>query len=190
MVDAIKQLREIAKRCACGQPLHEDLSRWLAECLERFLAHQAESIEEALGIQSMRGGIPWWREEAIRQRDALLRLLALRHFSGLSLTRRSREIYLLARRYAETAWRFDRNLPAMPDRYRHKPQELLFQAFRLAAPMPVCERHLRTILQGLEQAKDVVKEIEEALKQCGLLVSGAMRSIEGDRDDGLPANGS
>ncbi|HEX6118304.1 MAG TPA: hypothetical protein VFZ03_02560 [Dongiaceae bacterium] len=178
MVDAIKQLREIAKRCASGQPLREDLSRWLADSLDRFLAHRADSIEDALGIHSMRGGIPWWREEAIRQRDALLRLLALRHFANLSLTRKSREICRLARRYAETAWRFDRELPAMPDRYRDKPQELLFQAFRLAAPMPVCERHLRTILQGLEQANDVVKEIEDALRQCGLLVSEAMRSIE------------
>jgi hypothetical protein len=185
MVDAIKQLREVAKRCASGQPLREDLSRWLAESLERFLAHQAESMEEALGIQSLRGGIPWWREEAIRQRDALLRLLALRHFAELSLTQKSREICRLARRYAETAWRFDRDLAAMPDRYRDKPQELLFRAFRLAAPMPVCERHLRTILGGLEQAKDVVKEIEEALRQCGLLVSEAMKGIDGDREQGL-----
>jgi len=189
MVDAIKQLREIAKRCASGQPLHEDLSRWLAECLERFLAHQAESIEVALGILPMRGGIPWWREEAIRQRDALLRLLALRHFADLSLTQKSREIYRLSRRYAETAWRFDRELPAMPDRYRDKPQELLFRAFHLAAPMPVCERHLRTILQGSEQPKDVVKEMEVALRQCGLLVSETMRSIEDSPDQGLQAKG-
>jgi hypothetical protein len=190
MVDAIKQLREVAKYCASGQPLQRDLSRWLAECLDRFLAHQADSIEEALGIQPMRGGIPWWREEAIRQRDALLRLLALRHFANLSLTRKSREICRLARRYAETAWRFDRNLPAMPDRYRGKPQELLFQAFRLAAPMPVCERHLRTILQGLEPAKDVVAEIEEALRQCGLLVSEVVYRIEDGGDDRLEAEGS
>jgi len=187
MVDAIKQLREIAKRCARGQPLHEDLSRWLAQSLERFLDHQVQSIEEALGIQAMRGGVPWWREEAIRQRDALLRLLALRHFADLSLTQKSREICRLARRYAETAWRFDRDLPAMPDRYRHKPQELLFQAFRLAAPMPVCERHLRTILQGLEQAKDAVKkEIEDMLRQWGLLVSEAMQRMDRDVDDQRP----
>lgn len=189
MVDAIRQLREIAMRCASGQPLREDLSRWLAESLERFLGHQAESIEEALGIQSMRGGIPWWREEAIRQRDALLRLLALRHFPNLSLTQKSREICRLARRYAETAWRFDRDSPAMPDRYRDKPQELLFQAFRLPAPMPVCERHLRTILGGLEQASEVMTEIEQALSQCGLLVSGAMKGIESDDDEALPAKG-
>lgn len=186
-MDAIKRLREIAKRCTSGQPLQEDLSHWLGERLERFLAHQVESIEEAMGIQPMRGGIPWWREEAIRQRDALLRLLALRFFADLSLTQKSRQICRLARRYAETAWRFDRNLSAMPDRYRHKPQELLFQAFRLAAPMPVCERHLRTILQGLEQAKDVVKDIEGALRQCGVIVSEAMWNIDGSKDDGLPA---
>jgi hypothetical protein len=138
----------------------------------------------------MRGGIPWWREEAIRQRDALLRLLAVRHFASLSLTQKSREIYRLARRYAETAWRFDRDLPTMPDRYRDKPQELLFKAFRLAAPMPICERHLRTILQGLEQAKDVVKDVEEALRQCGVLVSGAMHGIGGEGDEALQGKGS
>jgi len=60
----------------------------------------------------------------------------------------------------------------MPDRYRHQPQELLFQAFRLAAPMPVCERHLRAILQGLEQAKDVEQGVEEALG-CPSLMGGA-----------------
>lgn len=189
MVDAIKQLREIAKRCASGEPLHEDLSRWLADSLERFLGRQVVSIEEALGIPPMRGGIPWWREEAIRQRDALLRLLALRHFADLSVTQKSREICRLARRYAETAWRFDRDLHAMPDRYRDKPQELLFQAFRLAAPMPVCERHLRTILSGLEQAKDVARQVEEALRQCGLLVSEAIKSIDGDGDEHLTAEG-
>ncbi|MGH6893591.1 MAG: hypothetical protein ACREEP_15175 [Dongiaceae bacterium] len=183
MVDAIKQLREIAKRCATGQPLREDLSQWLADCLQSFLTHRATTIEEALGIQSMRGGVPWWREEAIRQRDALLRLIALRHFADLTVTQKSREICRLARRYADSAWRFDRDRKDMPDRYRNTPLELLFRAFRLAAPMPVCERHLRTILGGLEQAKDVIKEIERALRECGVFVSEAMKSIEGRCDE-------
>ncbi len=178
MVRAVERLQEIAQRCARGQPLREDLSRWLAECLDRFLAHRAATIEEALGIPSLRGGVPWWREEAIRKRDALLRVLALRHFAGLTITERSREICRLARRYAESAWQLDRGREEMPQRYRNTPLELLFRAFRLSAPMPVSERHLRTILSGLEHAKDVAKEIESALRQCGLFVSEAMRTFE------------
>ena len=188
MVRAVERLREIVERCASGQPLREDLSRWLADSLGQFLEHQAASIEEALGIQSFRGGVPWWREEAIRKRDALLRILALRHFSELTVTQMAREIYRLACRYAESAWRFDRDREMMPERYRDTPLELLFRAFRQAAPMPVSERHLRTILGGLAEVKDVAKEIENAFRQCGLLVSETIKSIEARREDALQAD--
>lgn len=190
MVRAVERLREIVERCATGQPLREDLSRWLADSLGRFLEHQAATIEEALGIQPLHGGVPWWREEAIRKRDALLRILALRHFSGQTVTQMAREVYRLACRYAESAWRFDRDREEMPDRYRDTPLELLFRAFRLAAPMPVSERHLRTILGGLAEVKDVAKEIENAFRQCGLMVSETMKSIEASCEELLPADGS
>jgi hypothetical protein len=180
MVRAVERLREIVESCASGQPLHSDLSRWLADGLSRFLAHQATTIEEALGVQSMRGGVPWWREEAIRKRDALLRVLALQYFTDKTVTQMAREIYRLACRYAESAWRFDRNRDVMPPQYRGTPQEWLFRAFRLSATMPVSERHLRTILGGLAQVKDFAKEIESALRESG---PPGQRS---DQNDGAP----
>ena len=166
MVSAIQQLREVAMLCAAGQPLRSDLSRWLAESLDRFLSHRATTVEQALGILSARGGIPWWREEAIRQRGALLRQLAVCHFSELSVTRKSKEICRLAHRYATSAWRFDRDRDEMPGRYVGTPLELLFKAFRLSAPMPISERHLRTILGGLEAMKTIAVPIAEFLTQC------------------------
>jgi hypothetical protein len=190
MVRAVERLREIAERCATGQPLREDMSRWLADGLGRFLEHQVATIEEALGIRSLRGGVPWWREDAIRKRDALLRVLALRYFANLTVTQMAREIYRMACRYAESAWRFDRDREEMPARYRDTPFELLFRAFRLAAPMPVSERHLRTILGGLAGVQDVAKEIENVVRQCGLLVSETMKSIEGGYDEEPHASGS
>lgn len=191
MVRAVERLREIMEHCASGRPLREDLSRWLADSLGRFLEHQVASIEEALGIQSLRGGVPWWREEAIRKRDALLRVLALRHFSDLTVTQMAREIYRLACRYAESAWRFDRDREEMPVRYRNTPLELLFRAFRLAAPMPISERHLRTILGGLAEVKDVAKEIDAALRQCGMLVSETIKAIEANFEEApQPENSS
>jgi hypothetical protein len=155
MLSAIEQLGEIARRCKEGQPLTQELSAWLAKGLEEFLTRHAGSLEEALGMHAVRGGMPWWREAANRQRDEALRALAARHFGRLSMTASAERIACLASRYASSAWRFDRGRPGMPESYHGTPNEHLWLAFKSGAPMPIGERQLRTILNTGRRAGDI-----------------------------------
>jgi hypothetical protein len=146
MLAEVNNLREIARRCLSGEPLDDGLSLWLGDSLRRFLDHRCHSVDEALGLHFSRGGIPWWREEAIRMRDAALRELALRFCGDLSVSAQARQVQLLSVRYGAAAWRFDRDHHSMPDFYAGTAKELLWRAFASGAPMPLCERRLREIL--------------------------------------------
>ncbi|MDF2765280.1 MAG: hypothetical protein K0S81_2274 [Rhodospirillales bacterium] len=146
MLSAIANLRLVAKCCREGQRLEGDLANWLGQGLETFLNHRARSLHEALGLRVPKGGVPWWREEAIRQRDAALRQLASLYLCGLSASGKAREIERLARRYAATAWRFDRTREDMPREYSGKAQQWIWIAFKSGAPMPLGQRQLRQIL--------------------------------------------
>jgi hypothetical protein len=148
MLGTIEQLREVARRCKEGQPLPGELSAWLGAALEAFLAHNVATLDEALGICNLRGGVPWWREAANRRRDSALRTLAETWLPDLSLTARANRIVLLANRYACGPWRFDRDRVDMPENYRGSSAEQLWLAFKSGAPMPIGERHLRTILSS------------------------------------------
>lgn len=90
--------------------------------------------------------MPWWREEALRERDAALRALAEGHLVDLSPAAQSRRIHELSRRYAAASWRFDRGRAAMPVHYTGTVYEQLWRAFKAGAAMPICDRQLRTIL--------------------------------------------
>lgn len=147
MMRSIEDLKEIARRCRVGQPLGEDLSKWLAGSLEEFLTHRAHTVDDALGLRTSRGGVPWWRREALRRRNECLRQLASSYFARLGVTEQAHRIYQLARRYASSAWRFDRALEEMPPAYIGTPTELLWRAFKSGAAMPVGERQLRSILK-------------------------------------------
>lgn len=146
MLREIANLRLVAKCCREGQRLEGELARWLGEGLESFLNHRARSLQEALGLRMPKGGVPWWREEAIRQRDAALRQLAKVYLCGLSVAGKAREIERLARRYAASAWRFDRQRQEMPREYAGKVQQWIWIAFKSGAPMPLGQRQLRQIL--------------------------------------------
>lgn len=146
MLRTIQNLREIAQSCRLGAPLDGKLAVWLGDSLEQFLAHRAASIDEALGLRAPRGGIPWWREEAMRRRDSLLREFAAAWYSGCSVCAAARQIRVLSLRYAASAWRFDQADDAMPEHYRSTPKEWIWRIFKSGAPMPIGERHLRTIL--------------------------------------------
>lgn len=143
---AIKNLRQIVERCHQGQPLDEELSEWLVSSISLFLNHTCKTVDEALGLKSPQGGVPWWREEAIRRRDDSLRKLAHRFYEGFAPSGRAKEIRTLADRYAATSWRFDRERSDMPANYLDTPKELLWQAFKSGATMPIGERQLRNIL--------------------------------------------
>lgn len=146
MLSTIDNLREVARRCMSGEPLSDDLARWLGSSLEQFLVRRCRTIEDAFGLRSPRGGVPWWLEEAMRRRDAALRDLAGHFFSALSLTARAKQIHALAVRYGASSWLRDHERESMPSAYRGNANEWLWRAFKSGAPMPICERQLRHIL--------------------------------------------
>lgn len=142
----VDRLRDIARRCQAGQPLDPGHSLWLAKALNDYLEKATDSLEEAMGLRYGRGGMPWWREAAMRERDAALRTLAETYFCELSTCARSRQIATLAKRYDASAWRIDRDRDEMPEHYAGKPQELLWRAFKSGATMPLGERQVRNIV--------------------------------------------
>jgi hypothetical protein len=142
------RLEEIARRCQTGEPLHPDHSCWLGEAIDSYLGRTATSLEEALGLRYGRGGVPWRREKALRERDAALRELADEFFADLSICKRSDEIATLALRYGASAWRHDCDGRDMPESYAGTPREYLWRAFRSGAAMPLSERQVRNIVSG------------------------------------------
>ena len=146
MTTTIDRLRNVSSLCRQGTPLPPDLAGWLATGIDRFLGREARDLDGALGLIQAQGGIPWWREDAIRRRDAALRLLWQAVCPEAGITARARRIAELLRRYAGSTWRRDRARIAMPDEYSGTAHELLWHAFKTGAAMPLGERQLRTIL--------------------------------------------
>ncbi len=146
MLANIETLYAIHTRCADGLPLTPDLRSWLASSLDRYLGHTCDNLNEAFGVIQGHGGVPWWRERAIRERDAALRALSCGHYRDISVYSRAKAIAAISRRYQTTCWPRDRQLEEMPEHYRGTPKEHLWRAFRSEAKMPVSERRLRTLL--------------------------------------------
>ncbi len=142
------RLEEIARRCQAGEPLPPDHSNWLGAAIDSYLDKATGSLEEALGLRYGRGGVPWWREKELRERDDALRKLAETFFADLGICKRSAEIAKLALRYGASAWRHDRAGRDMPKTYANTPHEYLWRAFRSGAAMPLSERQVRNILGG------------------------------------------
>lgn len=142
----LSALRDIARRCLAAEPLTSEQLQLLGVSLARFIERDCPSIEDALGLKLPRGGVPWWREEAIRTRNAALRQLAARFYAGRTASAQARQIWLVTSRYAGSTWRFDRERDEMPAAYAATEKQYIWIAFASRAPMPVCERHLRTIL--------------------------------------------
>jgi hypothetical protein len=140
----ISYLRAVCQRCLRDS---DPQLRWLGNALNDFLTLRCASVDEALGLRFPRGGMPWWREEATRQRDAALRQLAALHFPSLAVTAQARAVCTVSTRYAAAGWRHDRNREAVPPHYTGTPHEFLWQAFASGAPMPLRQRQLRHILQ-------------------------------------------
>ena len=146
MLPEVRSLREIVRCCQMGEPLDAELSRWLATSVQSFLEHRIPSVHEALGLRGPKGGVPWWLEEGLRERNAALRRLAEGFHRGTPVSRQARLVRTTAVRYAASAWLRDRTAAEMPDHYRGTAKEWLWRAFKSRAPMPVGERQLRTIL--------------------------------------------
>ncbi|MGE0734701.1 MAG: hypothetical protein AB7G15_18270 [Alphaproteobacteria bacterium] len=146
MLESIENIRTIARLCHSNEPLPDALSAWLAASLQQFLDQRCQSMNDAFGIRNGRGGVPWWMEARIRVRDTALRRLGCDFFADHSISARTTRIRQLTLRYAASAWRHDRNHPAMPQHYHGTPHELIWQAFKSGAMMPLAERQLRKIL--------------------------------------------
>jgi|SRR5262245_3682775 len=146
MPGAISNLREIARICLAGQRMEAELAAWLGKALSDYLDHRAASLQDALGLRMPKGGVPWWREEAMRRRDEALRELARLHFPQLSVAAQARRIGELARRYGAASWRFDRALSECPRNLVGTQLEQIWRAFKAGAPLPLGERQLRQIL--------------------------------------------
>lgn len=151
MLIAIERLQRISERCREGRPLEAELAGWFGQCLATFLERGASSFDEAFGLASRHGGVPWWKQMQIRERDDALRALAANLAADASLRARAQEIERLAVRYAASAWRIDRDKGRMPDSYAGTPREQLWRAFRSGAPMPLGERQIRNILVAGER---------------------------------------
>ncbi|MEE8173657.1 MAG: hypothetical protein V3T62_12075 [Alphaproteobacteria bacterium] len=148
MLQTIDHLRQIKQRCMAGEPLEAQQSEWLGDALAHFLDRRCTSMDDALGLRFGQGGMPWWREEANRLRDAALREIAQTYMQGLTKSAQARQIALLGLRYAASAWRFDHTSEDMPAHYQSTVKQPLWQAFRSGATMPIGERQLRNILVG------------------------------------------
>jgi hypothetical protein len=146
---AIERLREVSYLCERGEPMDDELAAWFGNWLKQLLERGATTFEEAFGLPSCRGGMPWWKEARVRQRDAALRALARRLPAEFSVGARAREIHTRAVRYAASAWRNDQRGADMPRTYAGTERELLWRAFRSGAPMPLGERQLRNIIGGV-----------------------------------------
>lgn len=146
MPTTVAKLREIQARCLGDQPLSDELARWLGVSLERFLERECQTLDEALGLSFPQGGVPWWREEAIRRRDAALRDLAAFICRDQCVAAKARLVNSLSVRYAASAWRFDREREVMPAHYEGTARACIWRAFKSGAVMPIGERRLRTIL--------------------------------------------
>ena len=146
VIAEIERLRRASGRLMAGDPLERDLADWLGTALQGFLSRRHRTVEEALGLRFAHGGVPWWREEAIRVRDAALRELGERFFPGISPHAQARRVCTLATRYAASAWRHDRDGENLPDRYLGTAKEYLWRAFASGAAMPIGERQLRNVL--------------------------------------------
>lgn len=169
MLMVIENLRAVAQCFREGAAVPADLAAWLERSLRQFLDHRCASIDEALGLRFPRGGVPWWLEEAMRIRDEALREL-VRRFGGGMDGAPAASIHTLSERYAAINWIADRERPAMPQRYRDTPAELLWRAFKSGAPMPLSERRLRSILVG---AREYPRPAAGApLAACAPLVPG------------------
>ena len=142
----IEKLRRISRRLLAGEPLDLDHSEWLGSALQGFLQRKHPTTDDALGLRFAQGGVPWWREEAIRKRDAALRELGERFFPGISPHAQAQRICTLATRYAASAWRHDRDGEHLPSRYGGTAKEYLWRAFASGAAMPIGERQLRNVL--------------------------------------------
>jgi hypothetical protein len=151
MLGTIQSLRLAAEKFAAGQLPDPRLLHWLAASLQAYVDHRAPSLEEAMGIRRCKGGMPWWKEEAVRARNHALREICRMVAHDEPLAEQVRKVGHAINRYGVGRWRFDRHLEAIPQTYLGRVEEWLWHAYRSGAPLPLGVRQLRTILAVAEK---------------------------------------
>ena len=148
MLTTIQALSEIRLCCEEQRAIPEDLQPWLGDAIGKFLDKNCCDLDEAFGLRRERGGVPWWLERGIRERDKALREFAVTQFGSQEISAQARLIEEMARRYETTSWTRDAAKSTMPRHYSGTPRQYLWRAFRSGARMPISARHLRNILRN------------------------------------------
>jgi hypothetical protein len=148
MYHAICRLRTLRAVLREEAALDDQTAEWAWTGLSRFLDRRSATLDEAFELKAPPGGVPWWREEAIRERDEALRAIATIECAAASASQRARRVDALVRRYALGSWPVDAAAGVMPEGYRGSAREHLWRAFQSGAPLPLGDRQMRTILSG------------------------------------------
>jgi hypothetical protein len=124
---------------------HPDAA-WFSAALQEYEAGARFGIafDHTLGLRPGIGQTSWWEAEAIDKRDDLIRIIAARHFPGISRRSAADAIIREAKRYETTAWRSHRAYWSAPDSLIGTLRAHLFDLMKLGLPITrrVAERAL------------------------------------------------
>jgi len=155
MVPQFKDPLEPADRLPASAALPAELALWL----QRSLGTVAErGVAERGGADAAPATppaeLPWpgnAESARIALRNAVLRALAHRFFTGVPVSIQAGLIGVRAERFEFAQWPRDRKRGHLPAGYRDTPDEFLWAAFKSGAPMPLDKRSLRRILIGVPE---------------------------------------
>jgi hypothetical protein len=148
MLDSIEALSKVRQSCIADTPIPREIQLWLAGSIGRYLDHLTSDLDDAFGLNTGRGGVPWWLVRGIQERDTALRKLAAMYLPDLQIPTQARKIEMLSRRFASCNWQRDKDQKQMPKFYQGTYRECLWIAFQSGARMPLSERHIRNVLKG------------------------------------------
>jgi len=157
----VDRLRTLAAALRGRNTIAEDTADDLADGIEAYLEGEAE-LESALGLKPAPGGRQWRTEQAINERDRVLREAAALYWPDRPVAEQAREMAAALARYAATGWPRHRSLAACPERLHGTFSALAWHVLR-ARDFVLVERVLRRILAGLELG--VLKASAEADRQ-------------------------
>ena len=147
MLNSIEALSKVRQSCINNTPIPREIQLWLAGSIGRYLDHSTKDLDRAFGLNTSRGGVPWWLVRGIQERDTALRKLAATHLPDLQIPAQAREIERLSKKFASCNWQRDKNQKQMPNLYQGSYRECLWIAFQSGARMPLSERHIRNVLK-------------------------------------------
>jgi len=87
MLDSIEALSKVRQSCIADTPIPREIQLWLAGSIGRYLDHLTSDLDDAFGLNTGRGGVPWWLVRGIQERDTALRKLAAMYLPDLPKTR-------------------------------------------------------------------------------------------------------